>query len=56
MKDEKNSEDLHTLMYANIGGLLLKSNRSKPSILSDYLSMYNGLGLSICETWLSEEV
>ena len=48
----KSSEGLHTFMYANIRGLLLKSNRSKPSILSDYLSMNNGLGLSICETWL----
>ena len=43
-------------MYANIRGLLLKSDRSKTSILSDYLTMYNSLGLSICESWLNDEI
>ena len=47
---------MFTFLYSNIRGLLLKSNRNKPAILSDLLKLHNGVGVSVTESWLEEEV
>ena len=45
-----------TLLYVNIRGLLLLSNRNKTSIICDQLRLYNGIRISLTETWLNSEI
>ena len=45
-----------TFLYTNIRGLLLLSNRNKPNIIKDQLELYNGLGISITESWLDSDI
>ena len=42
-----------TFLYTNIRGLLLLSNRNKPSIIKNQLDLYNGIGISITELLLN---
>ena len=52
----KFSEELNSNSYLNIRGLLLNKDKSKPSQLSDRMTMSNSLGCFMTESWLKLEI
>ena len=43
-------------LYGNMRGLVLSSNRAKIQQMEDLVNLNNGLGFSVTETWLNDEI
>ena len=46
----------YSFLYANIRGLLLKSNRCKTAIINDIITENNSIGIALTESWLDDDI
>ena len=47
---------MSSLLYANIRGLYLLSNKTKIKQIEDLLTIHNSVGIMLTESWLSDEI